>query len=63
MHKMAELIKMPFGLWTWVDPRNHVPDEGPDPPMQRGNSEVENVICMANGRLKETDQQFFHNGT
>jgi len=28
---MAELIEMPFGLWTWVDPRNHVLDEGPYP--------------------------------
>jgi len=25
--KMAELIKMPFGLWTWVGPRNHVLDQ------------------------------------
>ena len=22
--KMAEPVKMPFGLWTLVDPRNHV---------------------------------------
>ena len=22
--KMAELIKMPFGMWTRVGPRNHV---------------------------------------
>jgi len=21
---MAELIEMPFGLWTWVSPRKHV---------------------------------------
>jgi len=25
--KTAELIKMPFGLWTWVGPRNHVLDQ------------------------------------
>jgi len=22
--KMAERIDMPFGIWTWVGPRNHV---------------------------------------
>jgi len=22
--KKAEPIKMPFGMWTWVDPRKHV---------------------------------------
>jgi len=25
---------MPFGLWTWVGPRNHVLDGGPDPPWE-----------------------------
>ena len=29
--KTAELIKMPFGLWTWMSPRNHVLDRDPDP--------------------------------
>ena len=30
--KTAELMKMPFGLWTQVGARNHVLDgEGPDP--------------------------------
>jgi len=24
--KTAETIDMPFGLWTWVRPRNHVLD-------------------------------------
>ena len=24
--KTAELIEMPFGLWSWVGPRNHVLD-------------------------------------
>ena len=37
--KTAEPIEMPFGLWTQVGPRNHVLDEGPDPPMGRGNFE------------------------
>jgi len=27
---MAKPMKMPFGLWTQVGPRNHVLDEGPD---------------------------------
>jgi len=35
----AELIKMPFGLWTWVGPGNHVSNGGPDLPMGRGNFE------------------------
>jgi len=30
--KMAEPIKMPFELRTWVGPGNHVLDGGPDPP-------------------------------
>jgi len=29
--KTAEPIKMPFGMWTRVDPRNYVLDAGPDP--------------------------------
>jgi len=35
--KMAEPIKMPFVLWTLVDPRNHALDVGPDRPKRRGN--------------------------
>jgi len=35
--RMAELIEMPFGLWTLVGPRNHVLDVGPDRPKRRGN--------------------------
>jgi len=26
--KMAELIEMPFGMWTWVGPWKHVLDGG-----------------------------------
>jgi len=40
--KTAEPIQMPSGLWTrvsWVCPRNHVLDEGPDPQMLRDNFE------------------------
>jgi len=36
---MAEPIKMPFGLRTWVGPRNH--DGGQRPPMGRVNFEGE----------------------
>jgi len=39
--KMAEQIKMPFGLWTWLGPRNRMLDGGPGPVMQRGNFEGE----------------------
>ena len=34
---MAEPIEMSFGLWTRVDPRNHVLDVGPDSPKRRDN--------------------------
>jgi len=30
---MAELIRMPFGAWTRIFPRNHESDGGPDLPM------------------------------
>jgi len=35
--KTAEPIEMPFGLWAWMSPRNHVLDGAPDIPMGRGN--------------------------
>ena len=44
--KMAEVIKMPFGLWTQVVPRNHVLDVVPDPPMGRGNFEGERGVPL-----------------
>jgi len=34
--KTAELIEMPFGGLTHVDPTNHVLDWGPDPPPWEG---------------------------
>ena len=34
---MAELIEMPFWLWTKVGQRNHVLNESSVPPTQRGN--------------------------
>jgi len=39
--RSAELIELSFGVWTWVCPRNHVLDGGPDPPWQRSNFEGE----------------------
>jgi len=58
--KTAELIEMPFAVWTQVGPRNHVLNKGPDHHMQRGNFDGEKVICMGNGWLKQQDQQFFN---
>jgi len=37
--KMAEPIKMSFGLWTWVGPRNYVLDWSLDHPVGMGNFE------------------------
>ena len=37
--KTDKPIEMEFGLRTWVLPRNHALDGGPDPPMGRGNIE------------------------
>jgi len=34
--KTAEPIEMPFGLRTWLGPRDHVLDGGSDPPMGMG---------------------------
>jgi len=36
--KTAEQIKMPFGLWARLGPRNHVLDRSPDAPMGKGKS-------------------------
>jgi len=52
---------MPFGMWTRVDQRNHVLDEGPDHHMPRVNFDGKEVICMGSGWLKEQNQQFFNN--
>ena len=40
--KTAALIKLPFGLRTWMGPGKHVLDGGPDPPMGMGNFLGEN---------------------
>jgi len=32
--KTAELSEMPYGVWAWVGPKNHVLDGGPDPPWE-----------------------------
>ena len=39
----AELIEMPFGMWTQVGPRNCVLDGSPDPPMERSTFEGDDV--------------------
>jgi len=39
--KPAAPIEMPFGLRTWVGPRNHVLDGCPDFPLGMGNFEGE----------------------
>jgi len=33
--KRAEPIEMPFGIWTWVGPRNYVLDGAQFPPTHR----------------------------
>ena len=33
----AKTDDLPFGLWTWVGPRNHNLDGGPGPSMGRSN--------------------------
>ena len=40
--KMAEPVKMPFGMWTRVDPRNYELDRV-QIPMGRSNFEGEHV--------------------
>jgi len=61
--KTAEPIEMPLAVWTRVGPGNHVLDGVQiQITMQRGNFEAGNIICTANGWLKEQDKQFFYNG-
>ena len=33
--KTAEPIEMPFGIWTWIGPRNHVLEEVQSPTCER----------------------------
>jgi len=35
--KTAEPIEVPFGLRTWVGPRDHLLDGGSDPPWEGAN--------------------------
>ena len=42
--KTDEPIEMPFGLWTWVGPRNHVLGHGPDAPQGK-------EICFGQGHV------------
>jgi len=58
--KMAEPIKMPFGLWSQVGPRNQT---GMGIGVHaKGQFWVGNVIFMTNGWLKEEEWEFFCNG-
>ena len=34
---MAEPIEMPFGLWAWMGPKNHVLERGSRSPRRKGN--------------------------
>jgi len=54
--KTAEQVEVLFGLWTCVGLRRHVLDGGPDP-HANGKFRGENVVCTANGWLKERDKQ------
>ena len=46
---MAEMVKMvmemPFGLWTWMGPRNHVVDGGRDHPWDGAIFEERGAHC------------------
>jgi len=58
--KMAEPIKMTFGMWTLVDPRNHVLDGGPDPHMRRAilrakRGQTRTCLDMSGGRYIQND--------
>jgi len=43
--KMVEPIEMQFAFRTQVDPRNHILDGVPDPPMGSGNFERGGAHC------------------
>jgi len=50
---------MPFWMWTWVGPRNHVLDGGPDPHRGKGNFESKKgrpKTCLAVDTLKASHQ-------
>jgi len=58
--KMAEPIKMTFGMWTPVDARNHVLDGGPDPQMRRAilrakRGRTRTCLDMCGGRYIQND--------
>jgi len=56
---MAASIEMPFGFRTRMGPRNHVLDEGPDPPW-------EGAILWGDGcptvKYRDTLQSLCENG-
>ena len=44
--KTAEPIEMPFGLRTWLGPRDHVLDGGSDPPWEGVNFGVRMGVAL-----------------
>ena len=55
--KTAEPIEMPFGLRTQVDPRNHLLDEGFDPPQGKGQFSglCRHRKCIVTAKASKTD--------
>jgi len=52
--KTAEPIDMPFGMWTRVDQRNHVLDEGPDQHMRWVNFDAKKIICTGKSKINNS---------
>jgi len=50
--KTAKPTDMPFGMWTWVGPRNYVLDGSPDPPM--GTDTFEGIMSQFSCTLPST---------
>jgi len=60
--KTAEPIKVPFGLRTWVSPKDHVLDGGSDPPMGRGKFLGENghPVVKYRDTLRSSVERWLH---
>ena len=60
--KTADPIELPFEVWTWVGPRNHVLDASPDIPYDGAILRAKTLSArQVHGWLIEQDQQFFYN--
>jgi len=51
--KTAEPVEMPFGLWTWVGPKNHVLDGAPYVPCKWAILRVKSGSCAKTAELIE----------